>query len=433
MRLVLISLDACWAEDAQTLTALPNLGRLARGGVFCPNVQTVYPTLTYPIHASILTGCYPERHGIGHNELYTDDAPAGLRPWHWEAKDIKEPTLLTAAARAGRTTAAILWPTTGQKRGKMMRLDKNEKPITYNFPEVMAFPWESQTRKVLRYGTWPWLIKCELLYGKKRVSSSQPYLDDYAALIATALIGKDFSLSAPEFSGDVHPSARQMRRRMPDVTLLHLVDCDAMRHEHGVHSKEAEAALKRLDERVGRVMLALSARGALKDTVVAVVSDHGQMDVRETVAINELFRRDGVPAKAHTLGMGAYIHTDRVDYSRVRAHLEAHMAEYRLEKVYGREELQQMHAPGEIFLAVEPERGVEILEEEDGHRHAANHGFGVHRPEAKTLLWLSGPCFKKNAVLDACDIVDIAPTLARAVDLSLPDCQGRVLEEIFSD
>ena len=67
MRLLMISLDAAFEADAKTLLSMPNLGALADRGVFCQNVQTIYPSLTYPIHTSIITGCYPDKHGIPHN------------------------------------------------------------------------------------------------------------------------------------------------------------------------------------------------------------------------------------------------------------------------------------------------------------------------------------------------------------------------------
>ena len=166
MRLVLISLDACFQQDAETFLALPNMARLTQSGVFCDNVQTVYPTLTYPIHTSIITGCYPDTHGIGHNEIYAPNDVPGLRPWHWDEKDIQVPTLFSAAYKAGREVATLLWPVTGHARG-----------IKYNFPEVLALPWENQVLKVLKYGSALWLLKNELKFGKQRVSTQQPYLD----------------------------------------------------------------------------------------------------------------------------------------------------------------------------------------------------------------------------------------------------------------
>ena len=46
-------------------------------------------------------------------------------------------------------------------------------------------------------------------------------------------------------------------------------------------------------------------------------------------------------------------------------------------------------------------------------------------------MWLYGPMFPKGARLDRCNLVDIAPTLARAIHLHLPDAQGQSLDALF--
>lgn len=421
MRLVIISLDACASDNAEALLEMPNLRRLTEQSVFCSNVETIYPTLTYPIHTSILTGCYADKHGIGHNEKYDPSDPPGLRPWHWDEKDIKVPTLLNASYRAGRETAALLWPVTGHAKG-----------IRYNFPEAMALPWENQALKVLRYGSFGWLLKNELKWGKTRVSTKQPYLDRYATLLLKNLILREYAPDSPEFAGqEVRPSKKRMRQRMPDVMTLHLVDADAMKHEYGANSPEAVAAHTRLDEAVGSILQALEYRAALKDTVVCVVSDHGQRDVKEGVYINRLLREQDVPAFAHALGFGAYIRLERSHYQAVYEHLQQHMDVYRLSHVYSREELRALHAPEDVLLAVEAEDGVELLDADDGAAHKGTHGFGLHVPQARTLLWLCGPMFKKNARLSHARVVDIAPTLAEAIGLPFGPCDGRVLRETF--
>ncbi len=421
MRLVLISLDACFQQDAETFLALPNMARLTQSGVFCDNVQTVYPTLTYPIHTSIITGCYPDTHGIGHNEIYAPNDVPGLRPWHWDEKDIQVPTLFSAAYKAGREVATLLWPVTGHARG-----------IKYNFPEVLALPWENQVLKVLKYGSALWLLKNELKFGKQRVSTQQPYLDRYATLLGEQLIYRQYAPKSPEFeSRQVRPSHKRMGQNMPDVLALHLVDCDAMRHQYGVHSPEAEASLVRLDQLVGRILQALDYRDALKDTIVAVVSDHGQDDVTDSVDLNALFEKNSVPCRAHSLGFGAYIDCDRAEVARLYQYLSDHKEEYSLSHVHSREELRELRAPKEVLLAVEAMPGVEILESADMQPHRANHGFGLHHPGARTLLWLSGPMFKQNARLEKAHVVDIAPTLAEAAGLYFPPCEGRVLKETF--
>ena len=47
-------------------------------------------------------------------------------------------------------------------------------------------------------------------------------------------------------------------------------------------------------------------------------------------------------------------------------------------------------------------------------------------------MWLNGGMFRQGERLNACELVDIAPTLARAAGLALPMAQGRVLTEAFA-
>ncbi|MDO5022721.1 MAG: ectonucleotide pyrophosphatase/phosphodiesterase [Eubacteriales bacterium] len=420
MRLVLISMDAASRLDAEKLLRLPNLSKMAENGVLCTNVSTVYPTLTYPIHASIISGCYPDRHGIAHNELF-DENPPQYRPWYWEADRIKVPTLFTAANAAGRDSAALLWPTTGKA-----------KFIGYNMPEILAFPWENQVLKVLKYGsTWE-LIKSELKYGKQRKSNKQPHLDSFVTLLATKLIERQYSRQI-EKQAEVSYSSRQRRKHMPDFMAIHLVELDAMRHEFGVDSTESESALRHLDYNIGLILQSLSMRDLLRDTLVCVVSDHGHENVYESVNLNAILKHYSVPARAQSLGFGAYFHTERADRTLVYNHLVQHMDEYKIAHVYSNQELRSLRAPENIQIACEMQEGVEALDTDKSPKHKATHGFSLKSPSAKTLFWLMGPNIKRGVELDSMDIVDIAPTLAYASGLSLTGTDGKLLNNIFID
>lgn len=418
MRLVLISLDAAFADDAPTLLSMPNLGRLADEGVFCDNVETVYPTLTYPVHTSILTGCYPDTHGIEHNEKFMPDVPAVKRPWHWEAGEVQVETLHQAAHRAGREVASILWPVSGKNRA-----------IRYNMPEVHALPGGNQTIKMLRYGSPGWLLSSEVKHGRTRPSNKQPHLDRFAVLLADELIRRQFN--PDNIANDVEPGASARNRHMPDVLTLHLVDLDASRHAGGVQGTEAKSALVRLDQHVGRIMDALSYAGVLDDVVVAVVSDHGQADINRVVALDAWLQSERIPARAQTLGMGAYIRCDRGDYQYVYDALVENQAMLSIRHVYTRQELRRMRAPAGLLLAVDAADGVEFVDSLDDAPHAANHGFGVDHTAARCLLWLHGPPFLAGARLRQAHVVDIAPTLAHATGLNMRQAQGRVLLEAF--
>ena len=394
MRLCMISLDAVAKPDADRLLRLPALSALADGGVFSDHVKTVYPTLTYPIHASLLTGCYPDAHGIAHNQPFQPDTPPRMRAWYWSIGDIKTKTLHQAAKEKGMDVSSILWPVTGKNPF-----------VRRNFPEVLPLPGENAVLKMLRYASPLWILRMELQYGKTRKSIRQPDLDDYAALLCEKLYASS---------------------RPPEMLTVHLVDCDAMRHKYGTDSPEARAAMERLDKRVGRIVEAVKQAGLLDETLFCVVSDHGQQDAPKGVLLDEKLKAAGV-ARAQSLGMGAYIFGPDLD--RARRVLEENRDAWGIGRIFGDGELRSLRAPAGVRLAVDALPGHCFIDQPEETR--GEHGFSLDCPQARTLLWLKGPGVKRGFRLSGANLVDIAPTLASALGLSLPQTDGKVLEEVF--
>ncbi|MGH9759416.1 MAG: alkaline phosphatase family protein, partial [Blastocatellia bacterium] len=67
--LILISLDG-FRWDYLDRGVSPNINALASAGVRAKSLIPVFPSLTFPNHYSIVTGVYPEKHGIVGNEMY---------------------------------------------------------------------------------------------------------------------------------------------------------------------------------------------------------------------------------------------------------------------------------------------------------------------------------------------------------------------------
>src|SRR5262249_60435018 len=106
-RVLLVSLDALRPEvylDAKF--DVPNLRAIAARGVTARKVQGVFPTLTYPSHTAIATGCRPARSGIVMNTVF--DAEDGSRRWYFEAAHLGAMPICAHACRASRTPAALL-------------------------------------------------------------------------------------------------------------------------------------------------------------------------------------------------------------------------------------------------------------------------------------------------------------------------------------
>jgi Type I phosphodiesterase / nucleotide pyrophosphatase len=99
-------LDEAWAA--------PELRALLKAGSHARAAEGVFPTVTYPNHATIVTGVRPARHGVLSNTIPT---PAGTRGrWYEEASDLRAAPIWEWARAAGLTTAAVSWPVTAGAR-----------------------------------------------------------------------------------------------------------------------------------------------------------------------------------------------------------------------------------------------------------------------------------------------------------------------------
>lgn len=257
--LIVISLDAMGFRDLNELRNLvPHLDQLIRRGTWVKRVRGIFPTLTYPSHTSIITGQYPVTHGIVNN---TKIQPRRQSPdWYWYRKDIKSTPLYDVARQAGMTTAAFLWPVTAGSK------------ITYNLAEI--FPnriWTNQVLVSLKASSPLFLMYLNHKYGKLRRGIKHPWLDDFVTACAVDTI----------------------KRKRPNLTLIHLVDMDSMRHRYGAQSQEAQDALKRLDGRVADIIQASKDAGIFENTNFVVLGDHYQITVQKMIHLNMLFAEHG--------------------------------------------------------------------------------------------------------------------------------------------
>ncbi|XP_064412173.1 ectonucleotide pyrophosphatase/phosphodiesterase family member 1 isoform X1 [Latimeria chalumnae] len=77
---ILMSLDGFRSEYLQTWGGLiPAITKLKNCGTHAPHMRPVYPTKTFPNHYSIVTGLYPESHGIVDNHIYDVERNATFR------------------------------------------------------------------------------------------------------------------------------------------------------------------------------------------------------------------------------------------------------------------------------------------------------------------------------------------------------------------
>lgn len=418
---IVISYDAFSEENWETAKDLPNLSRLIKNGAYSTKLRSVYPTLTYTVHTTMVTGVYPDKHGIFHNNPLQPFTRESDQKWFWFRDAIKVPTIYDAVRKNKMTTAGLLWPVSGKAS------------IKYNLPEVHALHKENQGLKVLKSGNPFFCLGLELKYGRYRKGIQQPYLDDFTILCAVDTI----------------------KRKKPNLLLMHLIDLDDTKHRFGTDSVEVKTTLLRMDQRLGKITKAVEEAGIKEDTVILIVGDHGQFNVRYKVRLNNLLKEKGLiveekgemkwRAYFQSTGGAAYLHIKEGDEEAERiasAILRKAMtnARYGIEHIFSREELDRLHVDRSINMMVEAKVGYSfddtleepiILDLAAKNIRYATHGYSPDKENYKCVFIASGPLIKKDYLLGDLEMVDIAPTLGKILGVDFNNGDGKVIDEIF--
>ncbi|WP_332646044.1 alkaline phosphatase family protein [Lysinibacillus sp. 54212] len=420
---IVISYDAFSQDNWELASQQPNLSKLIRNGAWTTKVKSVYPTLTYVIHASYVTGMYPNKHGVYHNNPFQPFVPEKDQEWHWYRSNIGAPTVFDEVARQGMKVAGILWPVSGKSS------------IHYNIPEIKAIKNENQALKILKNGSPVYSVSMELKYGRYRKGIEQPYLDDFSTMCAVDTI----------------------KTKKPNLLLLHLIELDDTKHALGTKGPHIEQAICRMDKRIGDLMRAVDEAGIRDKTTFIVVGDHGQLDVRYKVHLNRLLRDHGLiyeengemKWRAYVQGAGgaAYLHIREGDSEAGRLALELleqALAQdcYGIESIFTRDELDSLHVDTAFHYMLEAKEGYAF---DDAYNepivvdlHArgikyATHGYSPNKPNYTSALVISGEGIESELQLGEVEVIDIAPTIASILGIDFSACDGRALTEIFKE
>ncbi len=394
--LAMISLDAVDSEDAAFLNTLPHFGALARRGTLVEHVAPTFVTNTYPIHCSIITGVYPEKHGLIEN-LKTQPGKEGP-DWNTQAELVRAPTLYQMAAKAGLTVCSILYPVT-----------EGSPDIRYNIPEIPGrMPLLQRALRMLK-GNAPYLLGCiirNIQYKRRRGSAG---LDDLTTACAIDTLQK----------------------KRPNLLLLHLLDADMSKHEFGPKSPEAKEALVRLDERLGRLTQAMETLFQPDEWAILVFSDHGCLPVHTAVDPNDMLKRFGLirePARSsadfdaffHNAGGSAFCKLYRPEKRQaLEAAISALLKEPYAARMLREDEMRPGGFESSFFCGIEAKEGYCF-----GKFHLGQHGYGLKSTGYRPFYLAVGPGIKEGEKLSGGCVVDICPLAAELLGLPLWEMDG---------
>ena len=406
LRLAVVSVDGMRPEFYRRPDELgakvPALRWLVQKGASADAVVSVYPSTTYPAHATLVTGVTPRVHGV-YSHLASRDPTAGPRPWHWFARAIRVPTLWDAARAAGLRTAALGWPVSAGAA------------IDYNVPEI----WDPAAADP--FGD----------FSTAAANSTPGLFDDLREVLRP---------SSAEVTHDhirVSAALHVWERHRPELLLVHLVDYDSVAHRFGPMSLQALAALEQSDAEVRRLTDAVLSGG---DTVLVVLSDHGfvpvEKDVAPLVALADagLFGpRDNGHWSLKRLGAihgGGSFAVYWLEPPRTSERAALWKAVERLKKtravasILGPTDLWRLGSDPDAALILDAAPGFFFSDRWEGpvvRKTAQDHGTHGHlpsQPGLKASFVAVGPGIAAGKKLGQFSMTRVAPTLAKLLGVS---------------
>ena len=422
-RHLLIVLDGL-RPDYVTPELMPNLHALGERGVVFANHHAVYPTVTRVNAASISTGAYPETHGLMGNAVFF---PA-VDPTRFLSTSERDNLLRIEETEAGRLLTA---PTLGERlQGAGLRM-------------LVASAGSSGSSYLLNH----------------TVAGGGIIHYDYA-------LPEALGEAVAERLGPAPPAAMPNRDRNryvvdallevglsrvdPAVTVLWLSDPDTTAHANGIGHPTSVAALRAVDDEIGRIREGLRAAGQLHAFNIWVTSDHGFSTHTGAVALDALLAPfagelpDGSPRVV--AGSGA-IYVRDGDAGAVAGIVEALQGSDRVGAIFTRD----ARVPGTLAFDAarwDHARSADILyspawtdaENEYGYRGTSasggTAGHGSTSPyDIHNTLIAAGPALQSGIeVALPTSNVDFAPTFLYLLGSSAaPTMAGRPLTEAFRD
>ncbi len=369
---VLVSLDG-FRWDYARRDGATHLLALGHNGVWAPEgMLPSYPSLTFPNHFTIVTGLYPEHHGLVANSFYDESKQA-----RYASSDPQAVTdgswysgvpLWSLAESQGMRTACLFWP-------------GSEAEIAGHRPTWYA-RFDSKTEAT--------------------DAVQQARTDDAIALLRL-------------------PEANR-----PHFITIYYSEPDHEGHQFGPDAPETKAAVLKVDALVGKLKAALDKTGLPIDLVV--LSDHGMVKVENSwITLGKLADLTGFDA----VGALLYAKTDE-DRTRVYNQLKKASSQFvvyrRKDVPAGLNDNQNPRTGDPVIVATGP-YAIRAHEPPEGTPDQppvpGMHGFDPHKiPQMKASFFAAGPDIVSGKTVAPFENVNLYPWMAHLLGLTPPKTDG---------
>jgi predicted AlkP superfamily pyrophosphatase or phosphodiesterase len=429
---LMISIDGLKPEyitqaDAHGMK-IPYLRTLLRDGTYAEGVVGIWPTITYPSHTTLLTGVWPDEHGITNNQEFDPLQHFGSA-WNWYAAGIRMPTLWQVAHKAGLRTASVGWP-----------VSVGATDVDFLIPEY----WRGQNVSASSDPQDRMLMAA--------LARPATLLEQLEAAAGPYMNGNDTSIGGDETKSRY--ALEILRRFKPGFMTLHLSSLDDSQHAHGPFSPEACADLEAIDGMIAR--LAQQEFALNPSAIVVIVSDHGFMNITHNVNLAIPFLQAGLAESS----LNPVTKAPEISSWKAEPWMAGGMAAIMLHDPNDHATEQQVHDML-AKLAADPANGIaEILDREAIHKRGAfpdaaflvvfkpgyyagtalsgslitpiagtrgSHGFSPEYPEMRASFFAVGAGIAHHRDLGLVDMRQIAPTIAKMLHVAMPTAKATPL------
>lgn len=361
---ILVSIDG-FRSDYLDNTKCPNLRELASEGVRARWMTPVFPTKTFPNHYSIVTGRYTEHHGVVGNTMY----------------DPVFDVVFTMGKREevvnGRWWGAEPIWVTAEKQGQIS--------ATYFWPGSEALIAGKRPSYWLRYnGSTP--------YGE-RVRQVLEWLD--------------------------YPQDQR-----PTIITLYFEGVDHAGHTFGPVFSAVDTAIAEVDSALGLLVQGLRDRHLFDTVNIIVVSDHGMAAVEKsrTVWLDDYLSPDSVSVVDWGIVVSLWPEEDRVEsVFRLVEKAHPHMKAYRKNDIpkhwhyWGNRRIAPIVLVADEGWTITTKSGRNAWWRSD---QGGNHGYDNQSVSMRALFVGRGPAFRKGAVLEPFENVNVYSLMTHLLSLT---------------
>ncbi|HVW63072.1 MAG TPA: alkaline phosphatase family protein [Puia sp.] len=385
-----------------------NVHKLMQEGTYAKGVNSVFPSMTYPSHTTIVTGVQPAKHGVYFNSMFEPNGPTGKI--YWNDSSIHSPTIWAAAEKKGMTVAALFWPVSA------------DAPVQYNIPDIGSLG-EKVREEYSRPAGFVDVLKKEVFGTPEQPAAKIEY-------------GRDHNVA--------RIAAYVIEKAKPNLMTIHFFSVDHYSHMQGRDGDSVRAAVKDADSSVGIVVDALKKAGIWDKTVLIITGDHGFVNVTTSVNPNVWLvkaglitdvKKDEWKAQFFSVGGSSYLYLKDANDKETAAKVKEVLAgvpeeDKKLFRIIDRAKLDAIGANPLVPFALSAENGASFGNAMKGEAikpgHGGTHGHFPDFYEIRTGYIAHGPGIKKGGVIEQMNQRDQAVIVAKLLGLSLPTADGKV-------